>query len=49
MLEKEWQGPIHSCANFLKMLINDEEVLLSKLNQLFGIKHNVFSKVKMPK
>jgi hypothetical protein len=31
------------------MLINDEEVLLSKLNQLFGIKHNVFSRVKMAK
>jgi hypothetical protein len=46
--KKNGKGP-STCANFLKMLINVKEVLLSKLNQLFGIKHNVFSRVKMPK
>jgi hypothetical protein len=31
------------------MLINDEEATLTKLNQLCGVKHNVFSNIKMPK
>jgi hypothetical protein len=46
--KKNDKGP-STCANFLKKLINDEEATLIKLNQLFGIKHNVFSKIKMPK
>ncbi len=31
------------------MLVNDEEAKLIKLNQLCGVKHNVFSRIKMPK
>ncbi len=46
--KKNGKGP-SACANFLKKLVNDEEATLIKLNQLFGIKHNVFSKIKMPK
>ncbi len=36
-------------ANFLEMLINDEEVTLTELNGLCGIKHNVFFGVRMLK
>jgi hypothetical protein len=38
-----------TCANFLNMLINYKEATLTNSNQLSGIKHNVFSKIKMPK
>jgi hypothetical protein len=40
---------VHLHTNFLEMLINDEEATLIKLNWLCGVKHNVFSSVKMPK
>jgi hypothetical protein len=46
--EKNGKSP-STCANFLKMLINDEKALLTKLNQLSGTKHNVLPRVKMPK
>ncbi len=29
--------------------MNDEKATLTKLNQLCGVKHNVFSRIKMPK
>jgi len=40
---------VHLHTNFLEVLINDEKVTLTKLNQLCGVKHNVFFGVKMPK
>jgi hypothetical protein len=46
--KKNGKGPFAS-TNFLEVLVNDEEATLTKLNRLCGVKHNVFSKVKMPK
>ncbi len=46
--KKNGKGPSIS-ANFVKVLVNDEEATLTKLNQQCGIKHNVFSRVRMPK
>ncbi len=38
---KNGKGPSAS-TNFLKVLVNDEKVTLTKLNQLCGVKHNIF-------
>ncbi len=46
--KKNGKGPFAS-TNFLKALVNDEEATLTKLNQLCGVKHNVFSGIKMLK
>jgi len=46
--KKNGKGPFAS-TNFLELLVNDEEATLTKLNWLCGVKHNVFSKVKIPK
>jgi hypothetical protein len=48
MLEKNGKGPF-TFVNFQEVLVNDEEATLTKLNQLFEIKHNIFSRAKMPK
>jgi hypothetical protein len=44
--KKNGKGPSAS-ANFLEVLVKDEEATLIELNRLCGIKHNV--RVRMPK
>jgi hypothetical protein len=46
--KKNGKGPFAS-ANFLEVLVKDEVVILIELNQLCGVKHNVFLGVRMPK
>jgi hypothetical protein len=48
--KKNGKGPSAS-ANFLEVLVNDEETtsVLIELNRLCGVKHNVFSGIRMLK
>jgi hypothetical protein len=39
---------LFATANYLKVLINDEETTLTELNKLCGVKNNVFSRTKIP-
>lgn len=36
-------------ANYLEVLVNDEEATLAKLNQLCGANNNIFSRTKVPR
>ncbi len=43
--KKNGKGP-SACENFLKMLVNDKEATLIKLNQLSWVKHNFSLELK---
>jgi hypothetical protein len=41
------KGPV-TTTNFLKILVNDEETTLSKLNHIYGKEKHVFFGIRMP-
>jgi hypothetical protein len=46
-LEKSGRG-LPATTNYLKVLVNDEDVTLTKLNRLCGMKNNAFSRTRIP-
>jgi hypothetical protein len=41
--------PYNSTANYLEVLVNDEEATLTKLNRICGVNHHLSSVNKIPK
>jgi hypothetical protein len=50
MLEM-WEGQKKSTTtnNYLEVMVHDEEATLEQLNRLCGVKHDVFSRARIPR
>jgi hypothetical protein len=46
--KKNNKGP-YAFAKFFKVMVNDKETTLVEFNCLYGVKHNIFFGIKMPK